>query len=245
MPPTTLNSIKHAAPNPRSIPAGSCLIDALSKELLKDPENLWSTQIVLPTQRLQLYLSRELLAATSKDALLISRISTWDSFIDVFLSEFLDNELVMGSSQLELIMESAITQKIASTSKDRRIHPNQGHAHELLQFYSDLLRADAYHESKEALHARLESQWHRSQAALAMLTERIDDVFGVLDDFNKILVSKGWTTKARQRCGAIRTFMERTSSGPVTDIQAIFGVNRVIVAGLTSLPKAEQITDCP
>ena len=234
------NNMKHAAPHQRSIPAGTCLIEALCKELLKNPEHLSNTQIVLPTQRLQLYLSRELLAASRKDALLIPRISTWDSFIEGFLSEFSENTLVMGSSQLEIIMESVITTKIAALSKDRRIHPNQGHAHELLQFYSDLLRADAYQESKAALQTRLENQWHRSQAALAMLTERIEDVFEVLDDFQATLDSKGWTTKARQRCEAIRGFLERTSILPMLDIRAIFGVNRIIVAGLTSLPKAEQ-----
>ena len=98
----------------RSLPAGTCLITALSQELLQKPELLWDTQIVLPTQRLQLYLNRELLKQTGRDALFVPRILTWDSFVDLHLSEFAPDLSVMGSSQLELIMESAIANSVLS-----------------------------------------------------------------------------------------------------------------------------------
>jgi hypothetical protein len=224
----------------RSLPAGTCLITALSQELLQKPELLWDTQIVLPTQRLQLYLNRELLKQTGRDALFVSRIGTWDSFVDLHLSEFSPNLMVMGSSQLELIMESAIANSIATSSDARRIHPNLGHAHELLQFYSDLVRSDAYHEGRESLHSKLDGQWHRSPAALDMLKERIDDVFSVLHEFESILNAKGWSSKPRQRCEAIRKFLEQAANAPEATVRRYFGVRRVIVAGLTSLPKSEQ-----
>jgi hypothetical protein len=239
MPPTYSSQLNSSNDHHRSLPAGNCLISELTQSLLESPKNLPKTLVVLPTQRLRLYLTRELLVRSKKDALLLPKILTWDNFLEsVVLTKQLQS-LVMVSSQLELVMESAI---MASASKltSRRLHANKAHAHELLYFYLDLRKSDTYVEGQDHLKQKIDSFWHYSPAALSIMHERIDDVFSIFDEFDAVLMDKNWTTKPQERRDQIRDYVEKLPEDLNLDAHTQLGVPRVIVAGLTSLSKIEQ-----
>lgn len=224
----------------RSLAAGTCLISALAQDLLRSQELIRQTHVILPTQRLKLYLTRELLQRTDRAGLILPRISTWDQFVDSFVNSYGPSNAVMVSSQAELLMEQAIAAASAKTSVQRRLHANPAHAHELLQFYSDLIRSDAYQQGKAKILERLQNQWHRSPEALLMLSERVEDVFTVLSEFESLLESRAWTTKPKERSQALGIFLDPTSQDASFDLRHHLFGSRTIVAGLTSLPKTEQ-----
>jgi hypothetical protein len=153
----------------RSLPAGTCLLTELTRELCQ-MSSLTDVNVVLPTQRLNLYLSREL-ALTAGGAAVLPRLWTWDRFIENLIGEYASVKTVMVSAQCELIMEHVL-ETLSSKSK-RPLHTNPRHAHELVHLASELSRSGVRDEAKQRLVAYLENDWRRSGQAFARLSERV------------------------------------------------------------------------
>lgn len=222
----------------RSISAGKCLVSELANELLSTQYPLPDVLVVLPTQRLQRYLVRELVLRQG-GACLLPRIETWENFLERVLSSYKTNTMVMVSSQAELVMETVIEIVAQTPGRERQFNVNKSHAHELLHFYSELYRAGQKIDSKETIKARLDDQWHHSGVTMAVLSQRIDDVFDVLSRFESRLLEYGWATRATQRSDAISACLRAIKDGNDDPIQKLIGNKRLLICGLTSLPKIE------
>lgn len=224
--------------NHRSIAAGKCLVSELASELLSHQGPLSDVCVVLPTQRLSRYLVRELVIRHG-GACVLPRIDTWDSFVESVLSPFKPNLPVMVSTQAELVMETIISQIARTPGRDRLFNVNKSHAHELLHFYSELRRAGQGVDSGERIKDSLDNQWHHSEAVATVLGHRIDDVFDVLAHFESRLLSNGWTTRADLRSKAIVEYLRGIRDGDDDPLRRLIGEKRLLICGLTSLPKIE------
>lgn len=221
----------------QSLVAGSCLISELATRLLElDAATLPDTCVTVPTQRLKLYLIRELLLRQG-GACVLPRITTWDTLIEGQRTTEI-NTSVMVSGQIELLLEKVITN--VTSSETKRFHVNSAHAHELAQFYAELIRSGVRDHGQADLKATLEGQWYRSQAALEIMNERIDDVFAVLQDFESTMESHHWATKPLERTRAVEELLSSLHSTDEVTLKNLFACDRLIITGLTSLPKTEQ-----
>jgi hypothetical protein len=222
----------------RSISSGKCLVSELASELLSHQGPLSEVCVVLPTQRLSRYLVRELVVRQG-GACLLPRIDTWETFVESILAPFKPTELVMVSAQAELVMETVITQAAESPGRERLFNVNKSHAHELLHFYSELCRAGQGVDSKDLIKDRLDSQWHHSEATTTVLGHRIDDVFEVLAQFESRLLNYGWITRAAMRSQAIIEYLREIKDSGGDPLRRLIGDKRLLICGLTSLPKIE------
>ena len=229
MPQTTNNSQKNL--NHRSVEPGNCLVSMIASALLDKPELIQTKYVVLPTQRLQLYLTRELLLRQG-GAGVLPRMMTWDQFIADVISDYFESNTVMVSSQAELVMERII-EDLIEREAPRKLNTNPSHAHELVHFHSELFRSGVREQAREELLKRFEHDWRRSPETLVSLRRRVDDVFNALDLFDNSLLSLNWTTPALSRYRAIHHWL----TNPV--LPDHLADSKIIIAGLTSLPKLE------
>ncbi len=222
----------------RSISAGGCLVSELADALLSYRGHLSDIVVVLPTQRLQRYLVRELVLRQG-GATLLPRVETWENFLESTLSRYKNNNSVMVSSQAELVMETVIALAAQEPEMRSRFNVNRSHAHELLHFYSELRRAGHTIDAKDTIKTRLNNQWHRSDAAVAVMDQRIDDVFEVLRQFEMRLLKYEWTIRSAQRADAIMECLQEIKDNGPDHLKEIIGDKRLLICGLTSLPKIE------
>ncbi len=244
----------------RSLLPGTCLLTELTHELKE--ASAWSNiDIVLPTQRLCLYLTRELALNSKSGAAVLPRLWTWDRFVENLIADsFGDNlrpQLVMVSSQCELIMDHLLA--LRTTTSERPLHTNQRHAHELVHLSAELARSGQREQAKERLLHSLENDWRRTPESLEHLCERLDDVFAALDGYEQTLTSMGWSTKEHARSKAVKAWMDsiaksthdrcvqcRDQRDEACDMEDSLcpscrskGPRRILIAGLTSLPPIE------
>jgi RecB family exonuclease len=222
----------------QTIRAGDCLVAMIVREVMLDQSSLTTTHAVLPNQRLHLYVSREL-CRLQNNATLLPNLWTWDSLVQELTAEYVDNNLVMVSSQCELIMQFVLEQREkAHTSSPRSnndLNTNVRHAHELVYFAAELAKAGLSQVAKQKLYDYIDRDWRRSEDVARAITERVSDVFGALEDFDKRLDTLHWTTPEKSRSGAVSRWLEASTPDKWTTIPR----GRVIIAGLTSLPLLE------
>ncbi len=216
----------------RSLPSGTCLIAELSKALPPGPLRA-DVNLVLPTQRLCLYLSREL-ALLDHGTAFLPRLWTWDRFLSEIIVEHHKESLVMVSSQCELIMEHVLTQR--ASQSPRPLHTNTRHAHELVHLASELARSGDEHAAKERLKQYLADDWRRQGEAYEQLKQRVDDVFNALEDYKQTLSKFQWTTKETSRSQAVYNWVEAAPDRKLASLPP----GKILIAGLTSLPPVES-----
>ena len=217
-----------------SVPAGSCLITELTSTLSRATGSLADLHVVLPTQRLHLYLSREL-ARKQNNACVLPRLWTWDQFAQDVIGNYYDNNLVMVSSQCELIMEYILKKRGSSETRESPLNTNSRHAHELLHLHSELSKSGAASGAKQRLIEYLERDWRRSEDVFTAVSRRVHDVFSALDDFDDAMSQMSWVTEAHSRASAVGKWLDAESEFQ----QSSCPRGPVIIAGLTSLPPLE------
>ncbi len=217
----------------QNIMAGECLITKIVSDLMLARESMTSSHIVLPTQRLHVYVTREL-CRLQNGAALLPHLWTWDQFVKEVTSEYLNKNLVMVSSQCELIMEHVLEQREKKQTKV--LNTNSRHAHELVYFAAELAKAGLGHEAKQKVADYLERDWRRSEDVYASISERVSDVFSALTDYDEQLAALNWTTPEKSRSDAVAGWLEADSIQQGLSIPE----GRIIIAGLTSLPLLES-----
>ncbi len=222
----------------QSIAAGECLVTKLTSELLKPGVDLTRTHVVLPTQRLHLYVTREL-CRHSGGASLLPCLWTWDRFAKELIAEHMTKDLVMVSSQSDLIMEHVIKTRVKNANSNKTARPlntNSRHAHELVHLAAELARSGLTDEAHGKITAWLEQDWRRSPEVFQAITERMTDVFEALNDFNQTMKTHQWTTSEAARSQAVADWL--TASPELQT--SLVPPGEIIIAGLTSLPGLEN-----
>jgi hypothetical protein len=215
----------------RSIPPGTCLITRLKDELLPIRDDWPHIHVVLPTQRLHVFLAREL-AVSCSGGCLLPRLWTWDQWVQELAVPYESTSLVMVSSQCELIMESVLENLELSASRPR--HTNRRHAHELLYLASELDRSGRHDVAKQTLCDWIDRDWRRDDVVRRDILARIDDIFEALASFQSTLQARGWVSESAARSRSVLSMLSDPQFKPVPSAR------RVIIAGLTSLPELES-----
>lgn len=217
----------------RSLVPGTCLITELAQTLCSTGTALSDIHVVLPTQRLQVYLTQEILRIRG-GASVLPRLWTWDRFLENLIADFYDMKLVMVSSQAELIMDHVLRQR-QDVLGERPSHTNPRHAHELVHLAGELQKSDAQSSAQGALQDFLARDWRRSEDVYRGLSERIQDVFDSLKAFEESMAEQQWVTTEEARCGSIKKWLETEEPEAFTHLPR----GPIIMAGLTSLPPIE------
>jgi hypothetical protein len=152
---------------------------------------------------------------------------TWKQFTSKLLSKYQDDNLVMVSSVLELLLQEYLT-----TQKHEFLQPS--HAHEILHLHQELWRHNQRNSAKENISAWLQNQWHLSEDGYLEIDQKMNQIFDFLDSFENHLAQMNLTSEAWRLTKAIGLFLETNES-----LGWAAPNERVIIAGLTSLPKAE------
>jgi RecB family exonuclease len=220
--------------NHRSIAAGSCLITNLAHELIRARETMLSTHVVLPTQRLHVYLTQEL-ARLQDGVSLLPHLWTWDRFLEELVCEYVEDNLVMVSFQCELIMDHLLKQRQQKQpSKQMNINPR--HAHELVHLASEIVRSGVESTARDTLQNYLDRDWRRSADVHESLSGRVAEVFDALDEYARTLHDMGWSTSEAARSHAVKSWLSQDEQTQISSSPR----GSIIIAGLTSLPTIES-----
>ena len=222
----------------QTIKAGECLIAKIVSELMGAHASIPATHIILPTQRLHLYVTREL-CRLQNGAALLPHLWTWDQFIEEVTAEHATKYKVMVSSQCELIMEHVLLlrdKKQTEGKSERDLNTNSRHAHELVYFAGELAKAGLSQVAKQKLDSYLERDWRRSEDVFASVSSRVADVFSALTDYGDLMTKMHWTTPEQSRSGAVTQWLASTTAARIQSVPQ----GRIIIAGLTSLPLLES-----
>jgi PD-(D/E)XK nuclease superfamily len=222
----------------QTIKAGECLIAKIVSELMQAHASIPATHVILPTQRLHLYVTREL-CRLQNGAALLPHLWTWDQFVEEVTAENITQDKVMVSSQCELIMEHVLVQQAQRQTKDKSkpdLNTNSRHAHELVYFAGELAKAGLSQVAQEKLDAYLQRDWRRSEDVFVSVSKRIDDVFSALSDYGNLMTKMQWTTPEAARSGAVTRWLESNTADQIKSMPQ----GRIIIAGLTSLPLLES-----
>ncbi|MCX6117699.1 MAG: hypothetical protein NT027_09170 [Proteobacteria bacterium] len=213
--------------------AHECLISKLVGDLsVRSPRDLATTLVLLPTKRLELNLAAHLTMAKSGTAVL-PQTKSWNLFLSECIAPTKSKSLVMVSSLLELTMKDFLSNHTSTSGNE----PNQissEHAHELVHLMAELWRNNARHSAQLLIKEWLERLWHLSDEVKIDLDKRVERVFSSLNQFEAHLLASGYQTTEAQQAQAIES-----SLLTMQEICTRLPYKRIIIAGLTSLPKIE------
>ena len=221
--------------NVTSISPGTCLVSKLRDHIVQMGVET-PVHIVLPTQRLVTFLTRELAAANGGAALLPS-LWTWDQFSRELCHDYEQTESVMVSSQCEILLSKIL--------ENRADHKNKGaspgldlisppHAHELLYLDSQLERSGLRDTAKSNLLAWIDRDWHYSPDARESITARVESIFAALGLFHDVLAQNQRVTESRHRTTPLQWLLENPE-----ELTKSIPAGNILIAGLTSLPNTE------
>lgn len=214
-----------------SIPHGSCLVDTLVDDLVsRTAEELQHTLLLMPTRRLQLQIAARL-AARGASVSWLPKMATWDQFILTESFPFTEDRQTLNVAAAELLLAELIKNK---SSEMQGI--SEGHAHELLHFLQELWRHGKRHAGIEPLQTWLSAQWHLEPEASREIEERAVRIYSILDAFEALLKAEGYALQEECNAHAIQAWREALREQTWSPQNH---VDRIIVAGLTSLPECQ------
>lgn len=213
----------------RTISHGHCLVQTLVEDLVQcSATDLQKTLLLMPTRRLQLQVAAHL-AARRDGASWLPQMATWDQFIQRESLPFFDGLTSISTALAELVFSAQI--------KELGIQGiSEGHAHELLHFLQELWRHGKRTESISALKEWLNRQWQLDPEAQQEIEDRAARVYQIIQVFEDALHTEGYALQEKLDAQAIKQWLQLLRQGtwrPTTQS------NRIIVAGLTSLPDCQ------
>ena len=214
-----------------SIPHGSCLVEMLVDDLARLPaDELQRTLVLMPTRRLQLQIAARL-ASRGSGASWLPKMATWDQFVLAETFPFTEDRQALGTAAAELLLAEMIKSRGADIQGI-----SEGHAHELLHFLQELWRHGKRDAGLEPLKSWLMTQWQIEPEASVEIEERATRIYKVIDTFEAVLKAEGYALQEELNAYAIHAWREALRA---ESWQAQAEVDRIIVAGLTSLPECQ------
>ncbi len=221
----------------RSIHAGQCFIKLLADELSQASRHLdthpTSTLMILPTRRLQLHLTKNLIALNGLNATYLPRMMTWEQFLWSIPSspEVTKSYLRQISSDAsEIILEALLEKKSIPRIPSQK-------SHEIIHFLDELYRHNKRSTWKKTLQDVLQNQWYMSAEALSDLHARIDDLDAVLNSLESCLAKStiDYNVSEKVACEHFQYVLDLFTKGLWRS-----PYKRIIMAGITSLTWTQE-----